>query len=75
MAAPLLAECPVNLECRVVQVLPGEPRSVPGEVVSVHYAEQYVADQRFDPYAADALVYGFGRYYRLGEVLGRHGSG
>lgn len=75
VAAPLLAECPVNLECRVVQVLPlGSHDLFLGEVVSVHYAEQYVADQRFDPYAADALVYGFGRYYRLGEVLGRHGE-
>jgi flavin reductase (DIM6/NTAB) family NADH-FMN oxidoreductase RutF len=73
--APLIAECPVNLECRVVQELSlGSHDLFLGEVLAVHYDEQCAVDHRFDLARADALVYAFGGYYRLGEALGRHGE-
>ncbi len=73
--APLLAECPVNLECQVVQVVPlGSHDLFLGQVLTVHYLEEYVAAGRFDLGQAEALVYGLNGYYRLGEALGRHGE-
>lgn len=73
--APLIAECPVNIECRVLQVIPlGSHDLFLGEVVWVHYSEEFTVDGRFDLAAADPIVYGFGSYYGLGEFLGRHGE-
>jgi len=73
--APLIAECPVNLECRVTQVIPlGSHELFLGEVVWVHYSEEYAVNGRLDLPAADPMIYSFGNYYRLGERLGRHGE-
>ena len=75
VAAPLIAECPVNLECRVSQVIAlGSHDLFLGEVVLVHYDEEFMVDGRFDVDSADPMAYAFGRYYRLGEVIGRHGE-
>lgn len=72
---PLIGECPVNLECRVTQIIPlGTHDLFLGEVVQVHYSEKYVVKGRFDLSLADPLAYGFSQYYRLGELLGRHGD-
>lgn len=73
--APLIAECPVNLECRVTQIVPlGSHDLFLGEVLLVHYNEEFMVDGRFDLSLADPLAYGFNKYYRLGEILGRHGD-
>lgn len=73
--APLISECPVNLECRVTKVIPlGSHDLFLGEVVCVHHSEEYAVNGRLDLPATDPMVYGFGNYYRLGERLGRHGE-
>lgn len=73
--APLIQECPVNLECRVTKVIPlGTHDLFLGEVILVHYSEEFVVGGRFDLSLADPLAYGFSQYYRLGEFLGRHGE-
>lgn len=73
--APLIAQCPVNLECRVREVLPlGSHHLFLGEVLLVHYDEELLAEGRVDLGPADPLAYAFGRYYRLGEVLGKYGT-
>lgn len=73
--APLIAECPVNLECKVSQILPlGSHDLFLGEILTVHHAEEYTVDQRFALPQAEPLVYGLGGYYRLGEELGRQGD-
>ena len=75
MRAPLIAECPVNVECRVTQVIPlGSHDLFLGEVVWVHYSEEYTENGRLDLTSADPMVYGFGHYYNLGELLGSHGE-
>lgn len=71
---PIIAECPVNLECRVTQIIPlGTHHLFLGEVVLAHFSEEYMPDGRFDLSLADPLAYGFSRYFRLGEPLGQHG--
>ena len=78
--APMIRECPVNIECRVVQTLNRSIHSVfLGEVVAVHASEEYLGEglpdvTRIDPifYAPDAhLGKGAHGYWRLGERIGR----
>ena len=65
--APLIAECPVNLECRVVQELSLGSHDLFLEKCSPHYDEQCAVDHRFDLARADALVYAFGGVLPLGR--------
>jgi flavin reductase (DIM6/NTAB) family NADH-FMN oxidoreductase RutF len=60
----LVAECPVNIECRVTQTLDlGERVWFLAEPVAVHEAEGW------DP--ADSMVYAAGCYHAVGPVVGR----
>lgn len=72
--APRVAESPINLECRLIQVvlLPsttGHPlRAIFGEVVRVHIADDIIVDgkvsiERLDPLAR----LGYQEYCRIGE--------
>lgn len=73
---PLIAECPVALECRVTHHLAlGAHDLFIGEVLSVQ-ADEDVLDVhgRMDYDRADPLAYVRGFYWRLGEELGRHGD-
>ncbi len=74
IGAPLIKECPVNLECRVERIIPlGTHDLFLSEVVLAHYSEDCLVDGKFDLPAAEPLAYGFGQYFSLGEILGRHG--
>ncbi|MDH7569121.1 MAG: flavin reductase family protein, partial [Armatimonadota bacterium] len=72
---PLVAECPLNLECRVIgQHSIGDHDLFLGEVLVQHVDAQCMdAEGRVDVRALDPLCYVRGEYYRLGEYLGRHG--
>lgn len=75
VGAPIIAECPVNIECRVSQVIPlGTHDLFLGEVVLIHYDRELMTSGGFDIDSADPLAYAFGRYYRLGELVGRQGE-
>lgn len=71
VAAPIIAECPYNLECRVTHEIEiGEHIHVIGEVVESH-AEEDVLDaggEKVDVTALDPLIYiaGSREYRRLG---------
>lgn len=73
--APLIAESPVNIECKVTQKLPlGSHTMFLAEVVAVHADEAYMdANGRFSLAAAEPMVYSHGTYYALGEMLGTFG--
>ncbi len=78
--APMIRQCPINIECRVVQTLVRTVHTVfLGEVVAVHANEEFLNEgvpdiTRIRPifYAPDpgqeARAYG---YWTLGERLGR----
>lgn len=71
----LIAECPVNLECRVVQTVSlGSHDLFLGEVVAVH-AEEALLDSRgeVDLGKADPIAYGSRTYWSLGRFLERQG--
>lgn len=73
--APVVAECPVSLECRVRHRYPAGSHEVfIGEIVAVGAAPAVLDDQgKIDVARVDPLCYGGGVYWRLGESLGRYG--
>jgi flavin reductase (DIM6/NTAB) family NADH-FMN oxidoreductase RutF len=74
VTAPLLAESPLNVECRLLrEVELGDYRLLLGEILEVHAAEAaFAADGRMDARAFDPLVYlgGIREYWNLGEKVG-----
>ena len=75
VSAPLLDESPVNIECRVTQVLRlGTHDMFVAKVVSVHADEKYMDENgKFSLEKADPIAYSHGTYYTLGEKLGTFG--
>lgn len=74
VSAPLIAECPYNLECRVThEVDIGDYALVIGEILESHAEESVLAasGDRVDVSALDPLVYiaGSREYRRLGEKV------
>ncbi|MBN2345071.1 MAG: flavin reductase family protein [Candidatus Aminicenantes bacterium] len=76
VGAPLVAESPVNLECRVRQVRPlGSHHLFVAEILAVHADPRYF-DARsglFDLAAARPLCYCHGHYYEMGRHIGKFG--
>lgn len=72
---PLLAESPVNLECRVTDTLRlGSHDMYLAQVVAVHADEKYMDSQgRFSLDKAEPVAYSHGGYYLLGKKLGTFG--
>ncbi|MEJ2246929.1 MAG: flavin reductase family protein [Acidobacteriota bacterium] len=76
--APLIQECPVNLECRVIHSLElGSHILFIGEITETYINEDCLTDDQADPVKIDPLIYASGirQYYRLGEVIGQRGIG
>ena len=75
VSAPGIAESPVNLACKVRQVIPlGSHDMFIAEVVSVQVDDKYMNETgRFELNKADLVAYSHGEYYNLGEKLGSFG--
>lgn len=75
VGAPLIAESPVNIECRVRQVMPlGSHDMFLAEVAAVHADEKYMDEKkRFSLEKAEPIVYCHGAYLACGEQLGTFG--
>jgi flavin reductase (DIM6/NTAB) family NADH-FMN oxidoreductase RutF len=72
---PIIAECPLNLECRVVGFQPvGDHDLFIGEVVTEHVNEEALgADGKPDSSKLDPLILLRGGFWRIGEkVRGWH---
>jgi flavin reductase (DIM6/NTAB) family NADH-FMN oxidoreductase RutF len=73
-SAPLIQECPVNLECTVVHLLNlGSHTLVVGEIVETHVTEDCLKEGTPDPHKIDPLVFlPSGReYWKLGTVIAK----
>ena len=75
--APMIAECPVSLECRVVKAFGIEHRRIyVGEVVQAYVDETYVVESEgrrgiVPMTALSPILYGLdNRYYSVGERIG-----
>jgi flavin reductase (DIM6/NTAB) family NADH-FMN oxidoreductase RutF len=66
--APLVAEFPVNIECKVKSRIPlGSHDLFVGEVLAVHADPDVLTDGEIDPAKADPVAFFRGSYYRLGD--------
>lgn len=75
VGAPLIGESPVNIECKVEQILPlGSHHMFLAKVVAVNIDEQYLDEKgKFHLEKANPVVYSHGEYYDLGELVGTFG--
>lgn len=75
VSCPLIAESPVNIECRVTDIRElGSHDMFIAEVVSVSASPQYMDEQgRFDFRKTDPICYSHGEYYTLGDKIGKFG--
>jgi flavin reductase (DIM6/NTAB) family NADH-FMN oxidoreductase RutF len=76
VAAPLVEECPVNIECVVRhQLALGAHDLYIAEIVAVHYDEEVLDSRgRLKTAALDAMAYVDGEYWSLGERIGSYGQ-
>lgn len=72
---PIIMESPVNIECRVKQVLElGSHDMFLAEVLNVHISDEYMDEKgTFHINDARLLAYSHGEYYSLGKKLGTFG--
>ncbi len=74
--APIIAEAPLSIECRVKDIIPlGSHDMFLAEVVNIQADEQYLDPQTgtFDLAKARLITYSHGHYYKLGEEIDRFG--
>lgn len=73
--APMIEESPVNIECKVKEIIPlGSHHMFLAEVVGVNVDSAYLNNEgKFQLNKADLLAYSHGEYYNLGEKLGTFG--
>lgn len=72
---PIIMESPVNIECKVREVVPlGSHDMFIADVVNVQVSKEYMNEKgSFDLAKAKLLTYSHGKYYAIGEELGSFG--
>lgn len=73
--APLIYESPVNIECRVKEIIPlGSHHMFLAEVVAVNVSDEYLDDTgKFHFDQSKPICYSHGQYFSLGKNLGKFG--
>lgn len=73
--APMIKESPVNIECRVKEIVElGSHHMFIAEVVAVHADKKYMNEAgKFQLNQAQPLVYSHGEYFGVGKKLGKFG--
>jgi len=76
VSAPLIEECPINIECIVRhQLALGAHDLYLAEIVATHYDEALLDSRgRLKTSALDPIAYVEGEYWSLGERLGSYGQ-
>ncbi|MGD9116256.1 MAG: flavin reductase family protein [Dehalococcoidia bacterium] len=68
--APLIEQCPINLECEVVHILNmGSHALVVGKVVETHVSEDCLTDGKADIDKVKPFVFAPGGYHAVGETF------
>lgn len=74
--APIVLESPINIECKVKQIIPlGSHDMFIAEVVNVLVDPQYLDKEtnEFRLSEAKLIAYSHGHYYKIGDEIGRFG--
>ena len=68
--APLIEQCPINLECEVTHILNlGSHHLVVGKVVETYLSEECLTDGRPDIDKVKPFAFGPGKYYAIGGAF------
>ena len=72
---PMIKKSPVTIECKVEEIKElGSHDMFIAKVVAVNVDEKYIDETgRFDMEKCDLMAYSHGKYYSLGESLGKFG--
>ena len=73
---PMVEESPINIECKVKQIIPlGSHDMFLAEVVMIHADEKFIDPETstFDMQKAKLIAYSHGFYYELGNKIGKFG--
>lgn len=72
---PIITECPINIECRVVHTLPlGSHELFIGQVVAVQINQDVLDEQgRMVNSKLNPILFTVDEYWALGHFLGRYG--
>ena len=76
VSAPIIEECPLCIECRIKEVMAlGSHDMFIADVVNVQADDKYLDPETgaFDMQRADLLAYSHGKYYGLGDFVGKFG--
>ncbi len=75
VSSPVLAQCPVSLECRVTQAIPlGSHTMFLAEILAVQVEERYIDSKgKLNLQQAGLLAYAHGEYFALGRKCGDFG--
>jgi Conserved protein/domain typically associated with flavoprotein oxygenases, DIM6/NTAB family len=75
VASPMIGECPVNIECKVVEIKKlGSHHMFLAKVLAVHVDEEYLNNKgKFQLEDAKPIVYSHGDYFSLGRKVGEFG--
>lgn len=75
ISVPVIEESPLNIECKVSQVIElGSHDMFLAEVTAVLADEKYMDESgKFDLNASDLIAYSHGQYFTLGENIGKFG--
>ncbi|MDL2248071.1 flavin reductase family protein [Tyzzerella sp. OttesenSCG-928-J15] len=75
VGAPSILESPINIECRVAQIIEaGSHHIFLGEVLCVGADDQYLDEKgKFHLEKAKPICYSHGKYYGMGECFGGFG--
>lgn len=73
--APIIEECPVNIECRVTEIKElGSHHMIMAEVVSVQVSDEYMNETgKFCLNETGLMAYSHGEYRGLGKSIGTFG--
>ena len=76
VAAPIIKESPLCIECRVKEIIPlGSHDMFIADVVNIQADTKYIDPETdtFDLSKAKLIAYSHGHYYKLGEEIGKFG--
>lgn len=76
LKCPMVKESPINIECKVKQIIPlGSHDMFLAEVVKIHADEEFIDPETgtFDMQKAKLIAYSHGFYYELGNKIGGFG--
>ncbi len=74
ISAPLIAECPINIECKVKNILPmGTHDMFIGEILAVEADGDLVKENKADFGGLDLIAYIKNKYYSIGKHLNDQG--